>query len=70
MRTLFSGEVVEEKIDGKFIYKEVGDYIIFHEYMRIRHEIHYIRLPCYETVFDVYNIKMRRFPGVPENMRY
>jgi len=60
IRLLFSEVfVVEEKIDGKQMRKEVDGYIIFFEYMRIRHEIRYTNLPCYETAFDVYDPSTR-----------
>ena len=67
IKLLFSNEVViEEKIDGKFMWKEVDNYIIFLEYMRIRHEILYTKLPCYEIAFDVYDKSSKKFLPVPE----
>jgi len=67
IRLLFSDVVVvEEKIDGKQMQKEVDGYIIFFEYMRIRHEIRYTNLPCYEVAFDVYDSSTKRFLEIPE----
>lgn len=64
---LFSSEVVvEEKIDGKFSSREYEDYIVFYEYMGIRHSIFYTNLPSFMIAFDVYDKKSRRFLGVPE----
>ncbi len=67
IRLLFSDVVaVEEKIDGKQMWKEIDGYIVFFEYMRIRHEIRYTKLPCYEIAFDIYDLSTKRFLGVPE----
>ena len=62
LEKLFSSiAVVEEKIDGKFMYKDIGDYIVFYEYMGLRHEIHYAKLPCYKIAFDVYDKASGKF---------
>lgn len=64
---LFSDDVViEEKIDGKQGCVDCGDYAIFYEFMRFRHEILYTKLPSYYIAFDVYDKTTKRFLGVPE----
>jgi len=67
IKALFDGAVVvEEKIDGTQSQRDHGDVVVFYEYMEVRHEILYTKLPSYEIAFDVYDKKTKRFLEPPE----
>lgn len=47
--------VIEEKIDGKTDSKDMGDHVVFGEFMKWKHSIAYDRLPDWFIAFDVYD---------------
>lgn len=46
--------IVEEKLDGSTTYREVDNYVFFIENLKVRHTVHYNKLPDFHIVFDVY----------------
>lgn len=58
---LLSGRViVEEKMDGKFSFTFLGQFVLFAEDLKVRHSIAY-RVPARFAIFDVFDTKREVF---------
>ncbi len=47
--------VLEEKIDGKLEYSELGKSTVYWEFMKYTHNIYYNKLPAYRIFLDIWD---------------
>jgi len=71
VKELFEGMVViEEKIDGKIDGAGVEGKIVFFEFMKFKHNIHYKNLPSFKIAFDVWDESKQRFLNLKEKQLF